>query len=285
MVSHAVLRAIFPFVSLVCWAGVGHGGVLAQDGGVSGGMAEASALYFGRDGVAGDPVAGCAAFRALAETGDGDGAHAFATCAHSGVGVARDYTLAAQWYGEAIRLGSVKAQCGLGNMLVQGQGGPADVFQGLALCRAAAQAGDVDAQADLGTYYLSGDVVEQDLALAGEWLKRAADQGHVDAAYYYATLMWIDEAPGGRAASAAYWQRAVLGGRRDAARWLGDALLIRLVGDVEAVLELDVALYRATRAAYQLAGDDDPDPDVRAYAREKLALLDALGVGGVVPVE
>lgn len=232
--------------------------------------------FFGSDAAAPDPVVGCQLYQRAGELGDAAGAHAFASCAYAGIGMARDDVLAARWYGEAMRLGSVKSQCALGNMLIQGRGQPADPLQGLALCRSAAGAGDADAQADLGAYYLLGGVVDQDLTQAAQWLQRAADQGHPMAAYHYATMMWNGDAPGGRVASAGYWRIAVLGGRADAAEPLGDALLLALVAGAPNVAAVDWDVFDAARAAYQLAADDHPDPEARARARERLVQLDAL---------
>lgn len=44
---------------------------------------------------------------------------------------------------------------------------------------ARAKNGDVDAQYRVGTDYANGHFVEQDLALAEEWFRRAARKGHV----------------------------------------------------------------------------------------------------------
>lgn len=44
-----------------------------------------------------------------------------------------------------------------------------------------AKGGDVDAQYQVGTDYANGLVVQQDLALAEKWFRRAARKGHVQA--------------------------------------------------------------------------------------------------------
>lgn len=43
----------------------------------------------------------------------------------------------------------------------------------------AAEQGDVDAQYMLGDFYANGEGVKQDYEKAIEWIKKAADQGHI----------------------------------------------------------------------------------------------------------
>lgn len=231
--------------------------------------------------VSSTPEQACAAFRQAGEAGDAAAAHAYASCAYTGTGMAQDFDTALAWYGEAVQLGSVKAQCALGNMLIRGQATPADPRQGIALCRSAAEAGDRDALADLGGYYLAGIGVDRDVVAAEHWLKQAADLGHTGAAFTMGRLMWDGVVDGGKAASAHYWRQAVLAGRTDAARWLGEALMITAVAGADAADGVDWPALEAARAAFVLARDDDPDPDVRVYAQGKLdtinALFDAVG--------
>ncbi|HRD45514.1 MAG TPA: hypothetical protein PLF78_03415, partial [Caulobacter sp.] len=82
-----------------------------------------------------------------------DAAHLTAECVqHGHDGVRPDPVRARGLFEAAAAMGFAKSKCALGNMLVTGEGGPADPPRGVALCRQAAEAGDPDAQTDVANY-------------------------------------------------------------------------------------------------------------------------------------
>ncbi len=160
-----------------------------------------------------------------AEAGDAGAHMLIARIYDEGLGVDKDATAAAQWYGRAIELGDVEAAFALGVMLAEGRGVAKDfdaaarMFEraartqhalanyNLALLfltgkgkpenphRAAqhlefaAQKGIAAAQYDLATLYLQGHGVSPDAYEASRWLRRAAEQGMAEAEYDYAVLL------------------------------------------------------------------------------------------------
>lgn len=94
----------------------------------------------------------CARFRytAAAEQGDSEAQAALGKCCRLGRGVALDLEAAAGWYHKAASSGHAKAQFNLGGMLCNGS--------------------------------IPGSEGRRDHQLGLKWLRRAAAQGHADAA-------------------------------------------------------------------------------------------------------
>lgn len=85
-----------------------------------------------------------------------------------------------------------------------------------------AELGDVEAQYNLGVMYDEGAGVEQDLAIAADWYRKAAEQGFIDAQtnlgmmYYYGHGVTCDYHE-----AAKWFQLAADQGDSEASRYLG----------------------------------------------------------------
>lgn len=135
--------------------------------------------------------------RALAEAGE--------TGAQFGLGLLYDYGFqesarnpdeAQRWYLKAAAAGDVDAQYYLGKWY-RGRSArpqPADAFYWI---RLAAEQGQPSAQAVLGELYETGEGVARDLAEAGAWYLRAADQG-VAQAHCGIARLYAGQEPGYR---------------------------------------------------------------------------------------
>jgi TPR repeat protein len=99
-------------------------------------------------------------------------------------GVPQSYVMAVEWLRKAADQGNATAQCTLGFMYEQGEGGlPQSDALAVEWFRKAADQGDAQAQCNLGFMYLYGQGLPQSDALAVEWYRKAADQGHANAEF------------------------------------------------------------------------------------------------------
>ena len=255
-------------------------------------MAALGWRYVHGDGVAQDEVQALKWFRAAADKGSLSGMYGLSDCLRYGRGVAPDVAAADKlllaaaegghapaqatagglasdagrmeqsraWYEKAAAQGNAAGQRGFGWLLLHGKGGPADSARGLALLRAAADAGETRAMNALADAYRRGIGVEPDAVQAREWFRRsaaagnargrvffgmglyhgtggardadealrlfrlAADDGEVDALYALA-LAYDDAGPRHDAAESARWrQRAIEQGDIRAMEWQGRLL-------------------------------------------------------------
>ena len=81
----------------------------------------------------------------------------------------------------AAKKGSRLAEFNYAMMLVNGEGGPADVDEGKKWLRKAADANMTQAQYVYGKMFDDGEFVDRDPVEAHRWFLRAANQGHVQA--------------------------------------------------------------------------------------------------------
>jgi TPR repeat protein len=81
-------------------------------------------------------------------------------------------------------LGDAEAQYNLGVMYDEGAGIDQDLAKAASWYRKAAEQGFVDAQTNLGMMHYAGQGITRDLAEAAEWFRRAASQGDQEAAGY-----------------------------------------------------------------------------------------------------
>ncbi|MBX9635634.1 MAG: sel1 repeat family protein [Magnetospirillum sp.] len=86
-----------------------------------------------------------------------------------GEGVAKDFKLAAQWYGKAAEQGYAIAQHNLGGMFESGQGVEKDPATAAVWYALAAEQGDGWAQVSLATLHAAGKLVQNDLSTAYRW--------------------------------------------------------------------------------------------------------------------
>lgn len=231
-------------------------------------------LYSGLAGVPRDRLRSCGHFRVARES-SASAAHNYGQCLWEGAWGERQLPEARIWYARGGNGGFLQAKCALGNMLIAGDGGPADPERGLALCREAAEAGEPNAQADMGDHYGAGSGVARDYVEAGRWYRLAAAQDQRNAAFQLGVLHWNGlGTPIDLAAAGDWFERAHGVGRKDAAALVARAALIR-AGEAN----LDPAGRRALldRAGHWLsiAMREDPDQEQRAWAAVALARLSA----------
>ena len=102
-----------------------------------------------------------------------------------------DYAAARMIYEQAAAKGDRLAEFNLAIMLLRGEGGSANVEQGVTWLRKAAEAGFPEAQYSLGLLYESGTGVPRSLTSATEWWEKAASQGHSGAQVQVATQYFL----------------------------------------------------------------------------------------------
>lgn len=229
-------------------------------------------LYSGLAGVAADRPRSCEHFR-MAREARPSAAHNYGQCLWEGAYGERDFVEARVWYQRGADGGFLQAKCALGNMLIRGDGGPAEPERGLALCRQAADAGDANAQADMGDHYGAGRGVAQDYAMARQWYERAAAQGQRNAAFQRGVLDWNGLGGPVDLVSASRWfEQAYRAGRRDAAKLVGRSAFIRAVPHAPRG-PVDVMLLAQAKQWYEIAVVEDPDPQARAQSAVMLAQI------------
>ena len=94
-----------------------------------------------------------------------------------GLGVARDDTIARQWFDRAAQHGVAKAQYYMGAMVERGRGGPRSYASALQWYQRAADQGYPSAEAAIGRFYARGLGVPRDLVRRTDWDRRAAMHG------------------------------------------------------------------------------------------------------------
>ena len=143
--------------------------------------------------------------------------------------------------------GSAAAQALLGQMLLDGFGGPADPIEALGWFRRAADEGEPMALNMVGRCFENGWGVTADIAAAADWYRRAAERGGDWGMYNYATrLMLGDAGPVDRPGALAWFRKAAA---------LGHAKSINVLGGFyEDGWEVERDLAKA-RDCYQRAAD------------------------------
>lgn len=106
-----------------------------------------------------------------------------------GLGVAQDFTKAADWYTRAAELGLTRAQANLGNMYLRGQGVEQDYEEALHWFERAAAQGHPISQYNMGLMYEAGLGIDADDAEAVKWFYLASKGGHAKALSKLALLI------------------------------------------------------------------------------------------------
>jgi TPR repeat protein len=99
-----------------------------------------------------------------------------------------DYLAAYEEWLPLAELGDVEAQYNLGVMYDEGAGVEQDLATAAAWYRKAAEQGFVDAQTNLGIMYYYGQGVSRDPVEAAHWFSQAAERGDREAAGYLQRL-------------------------------------------------------------------------------------------------
>lgn len=143
-------------------------------------IAEGTRLY--RAGKLADSFA---YFLQAARQGDARAQLQVGFCYEEGLGVDKDYNMAASWYKASAENGNTQAMKNLGQMLEYGAGINEDWKEAAKWYERAANAGHVDAMAALARAYQFGVGVPQSRQAALYWDKKAYQSGHT------ASLEWI----------------------------------------------------------------------------------------------
>lgn len=129
---------------------------------------------------------------------------------------------ARRWFAELADKGVAAAQTALGQMLLDGYGGPASAAQALNWFIKAAAGGEAMAFNMVGRCYENGWGVAADVAIAAQWYKQAAERGLDWGMYNFATRLMLGEGVAAdRAAALAWFQKAAA---------LGHAKSINIIG-------------------------------------------------------
>lgn len=171
-----------------------------------------------------------------------------------------------------------EAKCAMGGALMTE---PGRAQEALALCKAAAEAGDVDAQMAVGDAYFHGLVGKRDLAEARKWYAKAAKQNKPDAARRLGEMYARGE--GGRKdvkKAMEYWSSAEKAGDPLVSILVADQLFSQLTGGrtpgpgVYAFKGgIPIADIEVVEEWYRQALERDPRPDVQARAKSALSTL------------
>jgi len=104
--------------------------------------------------------------------------------------LAGDPETTAPWIESAARYGVVQAQLRLGQLRLDGVGGPRDPAAALTWFRRAADGGDPEAMNMVGRCHENGWGTPVDLSAAAEWYRLSADAGHDWGQYNYANMLF-----------------------------------------------------------------------------------------------
>ena len=136
------------------------------------------------DAAAGDPNT----LLQAAQHGDRDAQFQMGDIFMTGRGVARDPAAAAAWYRAAAKQGNAVAAGNLGVLYANGWGVPQNDAEAVSWFQKAAAAGDSGGANNLGSMYIAGRGVEQSDVLGAKWLLSAAQLGVPEAQYALGTL-------------------------------------------------------------------------------------------------
>jgi TPR repeat protein len=117
----------------------------------------------------------------IAESGNAPAQYNVGVLFHYGLGVAKDFSAAAEWYRLAASQSHPNAQAKLGYLLARGFGVEKDFAESARWFREAAEQGVVDAQFNIGVMYATGSGIEYDPVQGLMWLTLAHQAGITEA--------------------------------------------------------------------------------------------------------
>lgn len=266
-------------------AGQPEGLTRMADSGRTDAQVYAGVLYiFGRGGTARDPARGCA-YEEKASAARADAMHLVGECWRQGLLGPADPAKAKAAFGRAAEMGYPKSRCALGQMLMAE---PSQAAQGLALCKASAEAGDVDAQLTLAEAYFSGRGAPADHGEARRWYEKAADQKNPQAARKLGEMYAAGD--GGKRdtkKAVELWRAAEQAGDPLACILVADQLFSDLTGGQKpgpgtyafkgGVPTADIEVVQSW---YREAQERDPRPDVKQRAAYAISVLDRFKLAG-----
>lgn len=136
--------------------------------------------------------------------------------------LAKDTRKAAEWYEKAALQGHAKAQAGLGQLHINGDGMPVDYVIGVDWLQKAAAQGNAEAQLELGWLYRDSKGIPDDPAKALQWWKNAAEREFAHAQFTLGLIYNKGEiVPRDIAKTADLWKKASMQGYHPAQFNLG----------------------------------------------------------------
>lgn len=111
---------------------------------------------------------------------------ALGQCFYDGTGVEKNKKFAYNWFSKAFEQGIADAACQAGELLLVGDGVDIDIINGQRLCLEAAQQGSIFAQSKLAHWYFTGQYFPQDYQQAFNWLQQVASIKSPESAYLLA---------------------------------------------------------------------------------------------------
>jgi|WetSurMetagenome_2_1015567.scaffolds.fasta_scaffold189738_1 uncharacterized protein len=232
---------------------------------------------FGRGRIARDAPRGCA-YEEKASTSQAEAMHLLGLCYLNGWGGVKDTAKAKDAFSRAADMGSVKAKCALGQVLMSE---PGKAERGLQLCRDAAIAGDADAQLAVGDAYYQGGTVKADRAEARKWYAMAAGQNNPQAARRLGEMYAAgDGGPKDTKKALELWMTAEAAGDPLVSILVADQLFTDLTGRTPGPGKytfrggIPVADIEAIETWYREALQRDPRPDVKKRAEFAVTVLE-----------
>lgn len=105
-------------------------------------------------------------------------------CYHDGLGVEQNYTLAAEWYMQAIKQNNIHAYNNLGLLYKYGEGVPKDLAKACEYFKTSAKLGKVEAMVNYALCCYDGTGTEKNYTEALNWFHKAAEKNHSGACCY-----------------------------------------------------------------------------------------------------
>lgn len=128
------------------------------------------------------PEAAFALMAGEAEKGNGNAMLTLGRFYEQGVGTARNYTKALEWYGKAATAGQAEGHYNMGVCYEVGMGAASDMGKAVQSYQKAADLGLALAMYKLSSIYVSGNGVPKDTVKGIAWLDKAANSGMAGAA-------------------------------------------------------------------------------------------------------
>jgi TPR repeat protein len=126
--------------------------------------------------------------RKVAEKGFAPAQRTYGYCFYKGKGVERDLNKSIYWYRKAAEQEDAVAQRVLGVRYREGDGVEANSFKAVYWFKKAAEQDDIVAMSNLGCHYVEGWGIKKDAINAMYWLTKAAERGHIWTQKYLGNL-------------------------------------------------------------------------------------------------
>jgi hypothetical protein len=158
--------------------------------------------------------------RVRADRGNAEAVRVLGLCYLNGIQVGLDYGVAFSCFERAVALGSDRAKLNLGKRYLRGEGTSPDSTIGLKLLVECSEAGFAEAARELGEFHASGRFgLEENMAEAARWYRRAAEQGDAKAQFQLACQLFYGDGVEQRQDEAVEWYRRAAEQEHAEAQW------------------------------------------------------------------